>query len=210
MTKGTPLTAQEISDRLTAREREYLQAVREDSGKGGARDALRFLAQKAGLPEEGMYLFFVETARASADQKAKRKPIPQDSTPEEVLSFARGLSNTSRKIRRLNQEAFWGAAHVLKSDATYQELPNLLYMYARNLQLKAEDLLRRRNIYRKIGTPEHRADKELLETVQRLTGRKHRDKSAAILRVIYPLFGLTPEIKGESLRKREQRERRQA
>lgn len=231
MTKRTPLTAQGISDRMTVLERQCLQAVREDAGKGGACDALRFLAQKAGLPEEGMCLFFVESARVSADQNAKRKPSPQDSTPEEVLSFARGLTNTSRKIRRLNKEAFWGAEHLLRSDATFQKLPDLLYMYARNVQLKAETFLRRRNLHRHpslerkirhrakkepfsgihglpdsggIGSFQYRAEKELLETVQRLTGRMNREKVFSILRVIYPKFSLRA-AKPESVRKREQR-----
>jgi hypothetical protein len=251
VTKRTPLAAQDESDRLTDMDLKCLEAVRKDVG---ARKALRLLAQKAGLPEEGMCLFFIESAWAS-DQNAKLKPSPRDSTSEEVLRLAASVRKTAQKIRRLNGESFWEAKRpawdlwgMMSEDQLdgvgFKNLPRILESYAHSVSMKAQRSLRRRRLHRNPG-PQHRAkeergsvifgtkevpgsiirgrpnqrgigkfqdraEKKVLATVQRLTGRKYRDKCAAVLRVIYPLFGLTPKIEGESLRKREQRERRQA
>jgi hypothetical protein len=251
MTKPTPATAQDVSERLTDKERKCLEAVRREPE---AREALRSLAQKARLREEWMCMPFIEAAWASG-QSAKLKRSENDSTPEEVLRLAASVRKVADKILRLNSEKFWEAwrpASDLWSTMTEQQLesvgfkalPRLLESYAHNMCIKAQRALRRDRLYRNpgsqrrgereetgsiffgtkevpgsiirglpqccIGSPQDRAEKALLETVQRLTGRKHRDQCAAILRAIYPLFGLKAKAEGESLRKREQRERPRA
>jgi hypothetical protein len=220
MKKRTLDATQGVSLRLTDRERECLEAVRKDVE---ARYALRFLARKAGCTDEMWIIAFVESVRAFVDQNAKQEPGPQDSRPEEVGRLAVSICRIAQRIRSLNKENFWdaecpawqwdGMMPVHPDDRMdFENLPRALEMYARSVSIKAVRILRRREVDRdpRVGSTRYRAEQELLEIIQRVTGRKYRDKAASILRVVYPQFGLTSKIEGDSLRKREQRKRRNA
>lgn len=213
----------------TPRQQECLEAVRRDVT---ASEALRFLVQKTGRTEESWLNAFIITAWWGAE----KEKWDGESEPEELLKHAARISDTAETIHKLNSERFWDMtcpdvaifeehdlrpernAELLrvwrvdprtfkKTKKAFENLPHILEMYAKNLRRKSDFGLSFRKRRRTQGNVQHRMEESLLEFVRELTGRKYRDKIAAIFRVIYPIAGRRA-IEGESLRKRDQRNRR--
>ena len=228
--KRRVIEIERLGNGLTQRELDCLDAIRKDVE---AREALRFLVEKARRTEEWWITTFVVTVWTEQTIRESQKTPPGESEAEELLKIVARLSEIAATIRKLNTEKHWRTdcpdAAIFSDDEKHREyiaentwneyvypsafdamsevfrsLPNNLEMYAKSVRMKAM----REFGYRRLdkGGPklQHKMEIGLLEYVQKLTGRKYREKVAAILRVVNAQAGVRP-VESESLRKREQR-----
>ena len=215
------------------RERQAHDAVRKDDRPGGAAEALRFLAEKATQKEIrssggtkavrkalATMLSFEEWCarwtRAYETDIVRLFRLAADAprSLEEIKQFP-GLSRRKIKLAR----AVRMAATLKKAVALIRELdaadywrevaqPGLqetLDLYVDNLSMVAQRLLQldRSSTFKNIG---HENDEWVLENIRRLTGRSYREKTAVIMRAVYPLADHWP-VEAESLRRWQRRHR---
>jgi hypothetical protein len=215
---------------LTQRELDCRDAIRKDVE---ARDALHFLVEKARRTEEWWITTFVVTVWTEQTIRKSHKTPPGEFEAEELLKIVTRLFETVETIRKLNTQRHWRAdcpdASIFSDDdkhrefvgentwseyvypsvldamsETFKNLPNNLEVYAKSVRMKAMRELGYRRMDKGGPNLQHKMEVGLLEYVQKLTGRKYREKVAAILRVVNAQAGVRP-VESESLRKREQR-----
>jgi hypothetical protein len=215
------------------REKQALDAVRQDIAPGGAAEALRFLASKAVKRE------IESSGGTGAVKKALGTAIPFKTW------CAQWQSVFETKVVRLVQQAAWAprsvedfkrfpggprgdyqaaqvkklamklgktasAIRALDSDKYWAELRSV--GLAEAMELYAKRLLKTANTIKRIEkSPEfrsiaHRNEEWVLEEIRRLTGQPYREKAAVIMRAVYPLAGHRP-AEAETLRRWQRRQR---
>jgi len=181
----------------------YLDEINKNEA---ARDALKFFTEQSESSKESWLFLFLAVVKTSVDQLAKQEFGLTDTKPEKALKLAQQIDNIAHRIRSLNEEPHWMAERLGIAKAKVLDLSNIMHSYSRMLSSEAESISRRQALYKKIGNSRHRAEEELFEKIEELTGRKYRNKAAEILGVLsrMPEHGLYP-ANGESHRKRKYR-----
>jgi hypothetical protein len=193
------------------------QAINADSGLGGARDSLRFLARKVKQPAEALLEDFILILWPFSNPPARARL----SEINRVNQFAKGLRDTAAILREDPVCGFWAdqgpswysprcgkrsliipqrpAFHLLPEA---DRLPEMLERYASFLENKA----RRLRYYARQEPTENQYWKDCVDKVvtyvKSLTGKFYRDKVTTILRILRPSIA----VEAETLRKRTYRQ----
>jgi hypothetical protein len=198
---------------LTARERRVLMAIDADPE---ARKDFYFISRKIGCTAEKLIIDFVVEAWG---------PKPDADEAEAVMnrrnleSFASRIKNLAVKMRSINDLSYWNfsfpRAGLIAGDQTYlekqfRELPELLSLYARNVELKviSDRTFDKDHPDSRGKAAEFEFSEALCMWLKQKTGRRYRDRVASIQRVTYHLAGRRAPASGETLRKREARRKK--
>ena len=138
----------------------------------------------------------------------------------QLRSFAAGLKRSVRRMKEINQLTDWkftvpriGLADMApgRVEKAFRTLPELLLLYARNVEAKVEAILSGQ----KDSSPPHGKalelafSEEISQWLEKKTGHRYRDHVAAIQRVTYREAGRKRlPASGETLRKRDLRRKK--
>ncbi len=208
-------TAPVPKEHLTDREKRVLREIQADPEAG---KSLEFLARKTGFNTDLLTIYFVQEAwgpladRDFGNHRQWRK----------LESLAEGVKHLADRIKDANQLPDWrftvpridlvDRGHD-RLETAFRELPELLLLYARNMHTKVK------TIRRDLEVNPHSYGKalelvfaeEFVKWIKTRTGRRYRDRVAAIQRVTYREAGRTLlPASGETLRKRDFRSRKRS
>jgi hypothetical protein len=200
---------------LTERETTVLRAIQDDPE---ARYSFDFLVRKTGCSAEVMTIYFVQEAWGPKTIDGIHFGSFQKGP--ELRSFVAGLKRLVRRMREVNQLPGWkfivpriglvdmAPGHVEKA---FRTLPEMLLLYARNVETKVEALL---STQAESSPPHGKAlelvfSEEISRWLEKKTGHRYRDHVAAIQRVTYREAGRKRlPASGETLRKRDLRRKK--
>jgi hypothetical protein len=196
---------------LTDREKNVLRAIRRDPE---ANKSLDFLSRKTGCSVEDLIINFVQ--EAWGPRSFDELDAWVDMWPE-LKSFACKLKELALRMKVLNQLSDWNLTALYaglvagdrgRLEKAFRELPDLMLLYARNVETKSETIRR----YEKVDPGPHGKVLELVfanelsRWLRQRTGRSYRDHVVAIQRVTYREAGRKRiPASGETLRKRDLR-----
>jgi len=217
------------------REREAFEAVQRDNGRGGAAEALRFLAKRAmerqirsstsiqvlrkalrtgpfsfdeyralgtSHLEREIVRLVLQAAEAPRSLQEIKDFLPISNGPKikpnRVLRKAANVTKAITVIEELEADRYWRELNIpglMENLADYRD--RLLRVSERLLRLDKSPT------FKNAG---HRHDEWVLQKIRNLTGRTYREKTTAIMLIVYPLAGHRP-VETDSLRRWQQRRR---
>jgi hypothetical protein len=208
-------TAPIPKEQLTDREKRVLRAIQADPEAG---KSLEFLARKTGTNIDLLTIYFVQEAwgplaeRDFGNHRQWRK----------LESLAEGIKHLADRIKAANQLPDWRFAVPRvdlvdrghdRLETAFGELPELLLLYARNMHTKVKTIRRDQEVspHSQRKALELAFAEGFIKWIKTRTGRRYRDRVAAVQRVTYREAGRTLlPASGETLRKRDFRSRKRS